>query len=272
MARFCARVRKVEDLPAVSMKDVYQLPHRRAGSPRAKRRVRSARPSRTASPRCWPGPGRGPGPGRQPLLRRPGRRLHVMTRFCAKVRKRGDLPPVAINDVYRHPTIAAPGHGGGDAGTDCRARASTGGAEPVARPDRRRAAPRRAPARHRAVPALRRCSGGERSSCTPTSPHSVSSSASTWISARRPACVSDYLRSAAVGGAYFVVVCLFPVVAKWLLVGRWTPRRFPVWGLTYSGSGWSRPWSRPIRWCSSPARPSTRCTSACWAPGSAATP
>jgi cysteine synthase A len=29
----------------------------------------------------------------------------LMTRFCARVRKRGDLPPVSIKDIYRHPTI-----------------------------------------------------------------------------------------------------------------------------------------------------------------------
>ena len=29
----------------------------------------------------------------------------VMARFCARVRKIEDLPPVSIRDVYRHPTI-----------------------------------------------------------------------------------------------------------------------------------------------------------------------
>src|SRR5437867_6328620 len=29
----------------------------------------------------------------------------VMAHFCARVRKRGDLPPVSMKDVYRHPTI-----------------------------------------------------------------------------------------------------------------------------------------------------------------------
>ena len=29
----------------------------------------------------------------------------VMARFCARVRKRPDLPPVSMKDVYRHPTI-----------------------------------------------------------------------------------------------------------------------------------------------------------------------
>src|SRR2546425_7678583 len=29
----------------------------------------------------------------------------VMAHFCAGVRKRGNLPPVSMRDVYRHPTI-----------------------------------------------------------------------------------------------------------------------------------------------------------------------
>src|SRR5262245_66524471 len=29
----------------------------------------------------------------------------VMAHFCARLRKRGDLPPVSIRDVYRHPTV-----------------------------------------------------------------------------------------------------------------------------------------------------------------------
>src|SRR6266487_2321926 len=29
----------------------------------------------------------------------------VMAHFCARVRKRGDLPSVSMKDIYRHPTI-----------------------------------------------------------------------------------------------------------------------------------------------------------------------
>ena len=31
----------------------------------------------------------------------------VMAQFCARVRKRPDLPSVSMKDVYQHPTIAA---------------------------------------------------------------------------------------------------------------------------------------------------------------------
>src|SRR5437764_472223 len=29
----------------------------------------------------------------------------VMAHFCARVRKRGDLPPISMKEVYAHPTI-----------------------------------------------------------------------------------------------------------------------------------------------------------------------
>src|SRR5260370_37829365 len=29
----------------------------------------------------------------------------VMAKFCARVRKRGDLPSASMKDIYRHPTI-----------------------------------------------------------------------------------------------------------------------------------------------------------------------
>src|SRR3989441_6438256 len=29
----------------------------------------------------------------------------VMAHFCARVRKRGDLPPVSMKEIYAHPTI-----------------------------------------------------------------------------------------------------------------------------------------------------------------------
>src|SRR2546426_2408235 len=38
----------------------------------------------------------------------------VMAHFCARVRKRGDLPPVSMKDIYRYPTIRGLAEAGAD--------------------------------------------------------------------------------------------------------------------------------------------------------------
>ncbi|MFD9204276.1 peptide synthetase, partial [Streptomyces anthocyanicus] len=53
-----------------------------------------------------------------------------------------------------------------------------------------------------------------------------------WVSAG-DGVVDVYLRSALFGGAVFVGLCTLPVVAKWVLVGRWKETEFPLWSLAY---------------------------------------
>jgi non-ribosomal peptide synthetase-like protein len=43
----------------------------------------------------------------------------------------------------------------------------------------------------------------------------------------------DYERSVLVGTAAFIGICTLPVLAKWVLIGRWKAEEFPVWGLRY---------------------------------------
>ena len=111
MARFCARVRKRPELPSVSIKDIYQHPTIKslatAVAEAAPAHVaEAALPSSGSSPRCW-------------LMSMGVERVSpdsnffddlgadsmVMARFCARVRKRPDLPAVSIKDIYQHPTI-----------------------------------------------------------------------------------------------------------------------------------------------------------------------
>ena len=42
-----------------------------------------------------------------------------------------------------------------------------------------------------------------------------------------------YRRAVVAGGAAFLGACLLPILAKWVLIGRWKPRRIPVWSLAY---------------------------------------
>src|SRR3954454_10497443 len=112
MAQFCARVRKRPDLPSVSMKDIYQHPTI-AG-------LTTALAPRTSAPA--PDPAAGPVEGM--LVEVLAEVMHVqvpadsnffddlgadsmvMAQFCARVRKRPDLPSVSMKDIYQHPTIA----------------------------------------------------------------------------------------------------------------------------------------------------------------------
>jgi non-ribosomal peptide synthetase-like protein len=45
--------------------------------------------------------------------------------------------------------------------------------------------------------------------------------------------VDRWLRAVAFTGGSFLVLSALPIAAKWLLVGRWTARDFPLWGVQY---------------------------------------
>ena len=53
-----------------------------------------------------------------------------------------------------------------------------------------------------------------------------------WVSASS-GLLDGYLRSAVFGGALFLGMCTLPVVAKWVLIGRWKPRQIRIWSLAY---------------------------------------
>src|SRR5437879_13161633 len=52
----------------------------------------------------------------------------VMAKFCARVRKRGDLPSVSMQDIYRHPTIRSLAAAVADAVPPAEANSPTAGA------------------------------------------------------------------------------------------------------------------------------------------------
>ncbi len=218
MAQFCARVRKRADLPSVSMKDIYQHP--------------TIRSLATALAEAAPAP-------MERMLaevladvvrveRVPvdshffddlGADSLVMAQFCARVRKRADLPSVSMKDIYQHPTIRS---------------LATALAEAAPTPV------------ESSVPA----------------PIEVAAPASTlqyvlcgtlqclfflgfcylsavvtilgydWISAGS-GLIDSYLRAVLFGGAVFLVVCTLPILAKWMLIGRWKPQQIRVWSLAY---------------------------------------
>ena len=218
MAQFCARVRKRPDLPAVSIKDVYQhptiaslataltdtapVPLQRVLADVLADVVRAERVSVDSN-----------------FFDDLGADSMVMAQFCARVRKRPDLPAVSIKDVYQHPTIAS------------LATALTDAASvPVESPtvaSIETAAPARTPQYvlcgvlqlliflgYSYLAALVVAQGYE------------------WISASSGV-LDLYLRSVLAGCAVFSFLFTVPILAKWILIGRWKPQRIRIWSLAY---------------------------------------
>ncbi|MFF3905841.1 Pls/PosA family non-ribosomal peptide synthetase [Streptomyces sp. NPDC001848] len=149
----------------------------------------------------------------------------VMAQFCARVRKRPDLPSVSMKDIYRYPTVRSLAAALADA-----APAPDGSPTPTTPPAQ---APNPAPApgstpRYVLCGTLQLLFFLGYSFVTGL----VAAKGYEWVSDGSG--VSDvYLRSVVFGGLGFIALCAFPVIAKWVLIGRWKPREFPVWSLTY---------------------------------------
>ena len=60
----------------------------------------------------------------------------------------------------------------------------------------------------------------------------VGARAYEWISAAK-GYEEIYLRSVVFGGAGFIVLCIVPILAKWVLIGRWKPQQIRIWSLGY---------------------------------------
>ncbi|MEV0226104.1 Pls/PosA family non-ribosomal peptide synthetase [Streptomyces sp. NPDC050704] len=140
----------------------------------------------------------------------------VMAHFCARVRKRDDLPPVSMRDVYGHPTIRGLSAALAEVPVEAPVVVPAGAPEPSSS------------VRYVLCGAVQLLVFA--AYCVLAG--LVTARGYEWISAGSGA-ADIYLRSAVFGGAAFIGVCTLPVVAKWVLVGRWKPGEFPVWGLAY---------------------------------------
>ena len=116
MARFCARVRKRPDLPSVSMPDIYKHPTIRSLAAALANDVPTADPAdkvSTALAECERRfaevladiVGTEHVSVDSHFFDDLGADSMLMARFCARVRKRPDLPSVSMPDIYKHPTI-----------------------------------------------------------------------------------------------------------------------------------------------------------------------
>jgi non-ribosomal peptide synthetase-like protein len=218
MAQFCARVRKRPDLPSVSIKDIYQHPTIRSlatalgdATPVPLDRafaevladvVRVERVSADAN-----------------FFDDLGADSMVMAQFCARVRKRPDLPSVSIKDIYQHPTIRSLATALGDSTP-----------APVGSSDAASIEAPKPASTHEYV-----LCGALQVLCFLGYSYLaalVAVRGFEWVTAGSGV-VADYLRAVLLGAAGFLAMASFPILAKWILIGRWKPQQIRIWSLAY---------------------------------------
>jgi non-ribosomal peptide synthetase-like protein len=143
----------------------------------------------------------------------------VMAHFCARARKRPDLPSVSMKQVYAHPTIRSLARAL-DAEPQNPAPAPvpvpTAMAPPVGAPQYLLCGALQVLIAfgYFSLIALVLVRGYE------------------WISAGS-GLSGLYWRSVLFGGAGFLVLSTLPILAKWMLIGRWKPQQIRIWTLGY---------------------------------------
>ena len=218
MARFCARVRKRADLPSVSMKDIYRHPTIRSlaaaltdAAPAPVERILAAVLADVMHAERVPADSN--------FFDDLGADSLVMAQFCARARKRGDLPSVSMKDIYRHPTIrslAAALTDAAPAPAESSVPATAGVGTPVST------------LQYVVCGALQFLFYLGYAYCAGL----VAFLGYKWISSGS-GLIDFYLRSVAFGGASFLVLCTLPILAKWTLIGRWKPQQIRIWSLAY---------------------------------------
>nr|WP_245356795.1 Pls/PosA family non-ribosomal peptide synthetase [Paeniglutamicibacter kerguelensis] len=242
MAQFCARVRKQPDLPAVSIKDIYQHPSIAA----------LAAALAPAEPAMSPVQGRlaevlagvlgiDHVPVDSDFFQDLGADSLVMAQFCARVRKQPDLPKVSMKDIYGSPTIAALAAALAAALQDPLQQDQPQVLPPVlaSMPE----TPRPMDARTweyvtcgalQVLVYLGYCIlAGALAvvgyywlfpEAKPGNHYWLAHGTSFW---------AIYLRSIVYAVVVFVLMCILPVAAKWIFVGRFRPREIRIWSLAY---------------------------------------
>jgi non-ribosomal peptide synthetase-like protein len=152
----------------------------------------------------------------------------LMARFSAAIRERGGLPPVSMKDIYLHPTVrdlaAALAGSGMDRPGSAREPAAAGLVEATVLD----ASPAKG------TPVFVLCGilqllaflvyvGGVSLALD---------AGASWALAARSA-LGIYARLVAFGGGGLLALGTAPVVAKWILIGRWKQRRIRAWSIGY---------------------------------------
>src|SRR3989441_285166 len=143
----------------------------------------------------------------------------VMAHFCARVRKRGNLPSVSMRDIYRHPTIRSLAAALADVAPSSPRPAVPAAIEP----------PTPTSTREYIL-----CGVLQGLFFLAYSYLAVLAIVTgyAWVSAGSSA-VEMYLRLVLAGSGTFLVVCAVPIAAKWVLIGRWKAQQIRLWSLAY---------------------------------------
>src|SRR3989475_1670275 len=143
----------------------------------------------------------------------------LMAKFCARVRKREDLPSVSMKDIYGHPTIRSL--------AAALAQPAPVSAKPP--PVRTPEPPTPTNAREYVIcGALQALFYFVYSYVTVF----VAVEGYQWLVAEAQG-VERVVRLLLFGSAIFLFVCAVPILAKWLLIGRWKSRQIRLWSLDY---------------------------------------
>lgn len=146
----------------------------------------------------------------------------VMARFCARLRKRADLPSPSIKDVYKNPTI------GLLATALTTAEPSEPGQSTSAPVEQRQPVTTATTRQYVTCGALQFLAFCLYSLLFAT----ILVYGDGWISAAS-GFLETWLRAVAFGSLGFVGLGALPIVAKWTLIGRWKPVQVPIWSLSY---------------------------------------
>jgi non-ribosomal peptide synthetase-like protein len=242
MAQFCARVRKQPDLPAVSIKDIYQNPTISAlAAALAPAEAASASATVQVQERLAEVLSGVLGVEHVPVeadfFQDLGADSLVMARFCARVRKQPDLPAVSMKDVYGNPSVSA-----------------LAAALQVPSQHDRLQEPSPVAASVPEAPAPMDARTWEYVACGALQvlvylgycllagwlavvgyqwifPEAGQGN-HHWLG-HGTSLLEVYLRSIAYAGATFVLLSILPIAAKWIIVGRFRPQEIRIWSLSY---------------------------------------
>ncbi|HEY3221042.1 MAG TPA: Pls/PosA family non-ribosomal peptide synthetase [Gemmatimonadales bacterium] len=139
----------------------------------------------------------------------------VMAQFCARARKRG-LPSISMKDVYAHPTIRS-------------LAVAVADTAPPIRPSAQLPSPTPTNAREYVL-----CGALQALFYIGYSYLGVIAAIGGYQALVAGAAGAErFVRLVLFGAISFLVLCAVPIAAKWLLIGRWTPRQIRLWSLDY---------------------------------------